>query len=417
MQKRMTSRERILTAIRHKQPDRVPIDFGGMGSTGIMAIAYNKLKKYLGRSESITRLYEWGSQLAEPEKWALDLFGVDVIDLGRSLPPVDDTSLAREFTERFGGKWRHWILPDGSSCEASMEFSPESDGKGGWVIRDEKGRITSLMPQGCYYFEESPGNIPLKDAQTVEDINVFPLYAYTDEALRVLQEKAKWLFENTDYAIMGGFGGNILEYGQMFRGWAQFMMDLADNRYLADALMDRLMENHISNLTAYLDAVGDYIQVIVMGDDLGTQSGPQVSPALYHETIHPRHKAIYQFAKKKKPGVHIFLHSCGSIYDLLPDIIEEGVEVLNPVQTSAAKMEPQRLKMEFGDRLCFWGGGVDTQTTLQTGSVDEIIQQVQERIRILGKGGGYVFNQVHNIQANVPPENIVAMFKTAQGLK
>ncbi len=408
----MTSRERVLAALRHEPPDRVPIDLGAMGSTGIMAVAYNRLKAHLGRTDGVTLVCDGYQQLAEPEHWILDLFGVDVIDLGRRLPPVSDPDLAAEFTERFGGTRRPWTLSDGSACELPEFFNPQPDGKDGWVLRDETGRVIGRMPKSAYYFKET--YFPLEGARTVEEINAFPLHRYTDETLHRLQQRARWLSENTDYALMGAFGGNILEYGQTFRGWAQFMMDLAGDLPLAEALMDRLLESHLANLDAYLDAVGDYIHLIVMGDDLGTQEGPQLSPELYHATIHPRHKAIYQLVKKKSPGVYVFLHCCGAIYDLLPDLIDEGVDVLNPVQTSAAKMAPERLKREFGDKLCFWGGGCETQSTLQTGSPSEVADQVCERIRLFNQGGGYVFNQIHNIQANVPPENIVAMFQAAR---
>jgi len=409
----MTSRQRVLTALRHEQPDRVPVDMGAMGSTSIMALAYNQLRKHLGRCDGVLRVCNVCEQLAEPEKWVLDKFGVDVIGLDRSLPPVDDPALAREFVERFGGNWRPWTLPDGTPCETPEYTTPRLNDKGEWIVTDDQGHILLCMPQGACYFTER-FYIPLKDATTVEEINAHPLHVFTDEHLEFLRAKAKWLYENTDYAIMGAFGGNILEYGQMFRGWSEFMMDLVAAPKIAEALMDRLMENHLTNLDLYLDAVGDYIQVITMGDDLGTQTGLQMSPELYEKTIHPRHKRIYQLSKTKRPDVHVFIHCCGSIYDLIPYLIDEGIDILNPVQTSAANMDPRRLKKEFGNRLSFWGGGVDTQHNLPFGSPEEVYRQVRERIDIFNVSGGFVFNTIHNIQAGTPPENILAMFQAVR---
>ncbi|MDH7490759.1 MAG: uroporphyrinogen decarboxylase family protein, partial [Anaerolineae bacterium] len=157
--------------------------------------------------------------------------------------------------------------------------------------------------------------------------------------------------------------------------------------------------------------VGEYIQIIQMGDDLGTQRGPQLSVAMYRRWIRPYHKRIYSWVHQHYPHVYVFLHSCGSIYDLIPDLIDAGVQVLNPVQTSARDMDPARLKREFGRDIVFWGGGCETQSTLPHGTPEEVRRQVRERLEIFAPGGGYVFNQIHNVQYGVPPENVVAMFE------
>jgi len=210
---------------------------------------------------------------------------------------------------------------------------------------------------------------------------------------------------------MGSFGGNILEQGQGLRGWENFMADLAGNRELAEKLIEKMVEAHLKNLKLYLEAVGDYIQIIQMGDDLGTQNGPMLSPKLYRELISSAHKAIYDYVHKNS-DVYIFLHSCGGIYELMPYLIEEGVDIINPVQTSARGMDPERLKKEFGDRLTFWGGGCDTQSVLPYGKPEEIKRHVKDRMEIFSRDGGFVFTQVHNIQANVPVENIMALFES-----
>jgi len=192
------------------------------------------------------------------------------------------------------------------------------------------------------------------------------------------------------------------------------MMDLAGNRSFAEALLDKILENHLKNLQLFLDAVGDYIQIIQMGGDLGTQNGPQIHPDLYYELIQPRQEILWQRIHQKKPDVAVFLHCCGAIYDLIPGIIDAGCDVLNPVQISAKGMDPKRLKQAFGDRLCFWGGGCDTQSILPFATPEEVYEHTLENIDIFKPGAGFVFCQVHNIQHNVPPENVVAMYEAVK---
>jgi len=397
----LTSRERVLAALDHQEPDRMPIDFGAMRSTGIMAIAYNRLKAHLGISGGNTRLYDTGQQLAEVEESVRQRFGVDVIDLTCTFPgaPIPNP------------EWRPWTLPDGAPCLAPANWLPEPDGEGGLLLRNDSGVVVATMPKGVLYFEGI--HHPLAEAESLADVDAYDWPLIDNDRLEYLNARARWLHDNTDYAIMAGFGGNILERGQGLRGWASFLMDLVGNRPFAEYLMDRMVENHLQNLERFFGAVGEYIQIVQMGDDLGTQAGPQLRPDVYHETIHPRHKAVYSWIHERYPKVKVFLHCCGSVYDLLPDLIDEGVDVLNPVQTSAAKMDPRRLKAEFGDRISFWGGGCDTQSVLPNASPEEIRAHVRERVDIFKPGGGYVFNMVHNVQADVPPENVVAMFDAA----
>lgn len=393
----MTSRERVLAAINHQQPDRVPIDFGAMRSTGIMAVAYNKLKEHLGITGGATRVFDTMQQLAEMEQPLLDRFHIDVVDVVNTFG-------------RFPDEWKPWALPDGSAAYIPLGFNPESDGKGGYIVKDGEGRVISRAPQGCLYFE--PTYYPLACVSSVSELEDWQPDMLSNEYLDELHNRAKWIFENTDYAILGGFGGNILEGGQFMRGWSQFMMDMALDPEFTHTMLDKLTEAHLDNLKRYLDAVGDYIQVIQMGDDLGTQSNTQLSLDMYREFIKPGHKRIYQYVREYS-DVYVFLHSCGAIYDLIPDLIDEGVEILNPVQTSAIGMDPAKLKAEFGDKLTFWGGGCDTQTVLPNATPGEIREHVRERIETWKPGGGYIFNQVHNVQSNVPPENVVAMLDAA----
>lgn len=393
----MTSRERVLAALQHREPDKVPVDFGGMRSTGIMAIAYNRLKQFLGITAGETRVYDPTQQLAEPEKEILDLFEVDVVDLNNSFG-------------RKSEKWREWALPDGSRGKMPVDSYPIWENSE-WVLKDGN-RTHAHMPPGCLYFESS--NPVLERVETTAQLKKVKWKTYlTDEQLRDLEDKAKFLYENTDYAIMGGFGGNILECGQELRGWANFMMDLVSNRTFAEDLMDELVEMHLTNLDMYLEAVGDYIQIIQMGDDMGTQETSQISLDMYRELVKPRHRKVYQYVKEHS-RLYVFLHSCGSIYNLIPDLIEIGVDILNPVQTSAGGMDPARLKKEFGSKITLWGGGCDTQDVLPRATPEEIDAHVKERIRTFAPGGGFVFTQIHNVQADVPPENILAMFNAVK---
>lgn len=391
----MNSRERVLTTLNHKEPDKVPIDFGGMGSTGIMAIAYNRLKNELGFNNHTTRMLDIMQQLAIPEKEILDLFQVDIISLERSFLQTD-----RE--------WNEWKLPDNSKVEIQKESMPKwLDNE--WVLKD-RDRIKARMPESCLYFENC--NPPLENAVSELEIQNYNWHIYTDEYFRTIENKAKQLNEETDYAIMGSFGGNIIEEYQILRGYSNSMLDLVADPNFAEALIGKLTEVHLTNLEKYVQAVSNYIQVIQMGDDLGMQSGPQISLDLYQAFIKPAHKKIYQYVKNNS-DLFLFLHSCGSIYDFIPDLIDTGVDILNPVQFSATNMDSKNLKEKFGDKITFWGGGVDTQKILPFGSQEEITNQIEQQMNIFSPGGGFVFAAVHNIQANVPTENIIKLFETA----
>jgi len=390
--RKMTSREMVLTALEHKEPDRIPVDLGGMGSTGIMGMAYNKLKKYWGMGDGITRIYDTWQQLALPEEEILKKVGADIL-------PV--------FIEPKG--WKKWTLPDGSPCEIPEDFNPEILPDGSQVIKDDKGIITARMPKGGFYFDGLCH--PLKDAKTTTDIENYDWqYHYNKEDLENLRTKAKYLYENIDYALMGNNAGSVSEWAQGLRGWDIFMMDLAINQEFAGYLLDKIVEVNIERVKQYIGAVGDFVQVIQVGDDLGVQNGLQMSPELYRKMIKPRQKKFYQFIKDNTDA-YLFLHSCGSIYELIPDLIEIGVDIINPVQVTAKNMDSKRFKKEFGRDVTIWGGGCDTQHVLPFGSPAEVGEEVKRRIDDFAPGGGFIFAQVHNIQVGVPPQNIAAMYQ------
>ena len=395
----MNSRERVLAAINHHEPDMVPIDFGAMRSTGIMAIAYNHLKKYLGITTGETFVYDVMQQLAEPEPWALNRFQADVEQLHRYRPTYGATLLGK----------RTGVLPDGSLATFPAEFLPVVGPDGVERVTID-GIVVAQRPPSSLYFEGDYH--PLAKARAPKDLDAIKYTSLDEEEFEWLRGRALELRASTSRAITGHFGGNFFEAGHGLFGYGEFLMRMAAEPALVHALFERLLEGYMTDLKRYIEAVGDNIDIIICGDDLGTQGSLAVSPHMYRELIKPYEKAFFGYIKAHTDW-KIFLHTCGSIYPIIPDLIEAGVDILNPVQTAAKDMEPERLKKEFGDDVTFWGGGAETQSTLPFGTPAEIRDQVRDRIRIFGPGGGFVFNQVHNIQANVPPENIVALYDAA----
>ncbi|MCS7105277.1 MAG: uroporphyrinogen decarboxylase family protein [Thermofilaceae archaeon] len=401
----MDPRERLLTALKHEEPDRVPIDLGAMASTGIHAIAYAELKKHLGLG-GLLRVYDTGQMLAEPEENVLKLFHVDVLDVARSLDPCGPD----------WRKWKPWVLPDGTPCEVPEWFNPEPDGAGGWVIRDSNGELVSRMPGSSYYFGGAfswRGKPQLAKAR-LEEVDRYPWEAHKvgEAYVELLKRKAEYLYRETSYALMFSTYTGFHEWGQGLRGWSTWLADLTFRRSLASKILDHMLEVNLYNVKRYLEALKEYIQVIEFGDDLGTQVGPQIHPKVYREVLKPYHEELFKYVKKHS-RVFVFLHSCGSIYELIPDLIDAGVDVLNPVQISAKGMEPEKLKKEFGEQIAFWGGGCDTQRVLPFATSREVAEHVKRNLEVFKPGGGYVFVQVHNIQPRTPPENVLTMFKTA----
>jgi uroporphyrinogen decarboxylase len=406
----MTPRERVLAALNHEQPDRVPIDLSGHRSSGIAAIAYRKLRTALGLPERTIRVYDPVQQLAIVDEDVLQRFGVDAIELGRGFALDDE-------------HWADWTLPDGSPCQMPVWALPERE-EGRWIMRSPSGRILAQMPDGALYFEQCYWPyLEVDDLDQLEQAlteNMWcqvksPPGPLTDGAggLERLAAGAKRLRESTDRAIIGLFGGNLLEVGQFLYRNDGFLMLLAADPKRAQEFLDRLVALHLQNLERFLAAVGPSIDIILFGDDLGMQNGPQISPQMYRQLFKPRHSLMWHRAKELAP-VKVMLHCCGGVRELLNDLIEAGLDAINPVQISCRGMEPRALKADFGDRITFWGGGCDTHKILPTGTPDEIRRHVKEQVAILKPGGGFVFQQVHNILADVPPENVLAMFEAAQ---
>lgn len=376
-----------------------------MRSTGIMAIAYANLRRALKLPLDSIKVYDVGQQLAWVDEDIRRIFGIDVIAL-------DTEKVAADYI--YG--WKPYKLPDerGTNALIPANYRVEEMEDGSRLLFDN-GVAVGKMPSQGFYFDGLYH--PLEKAESVKDVERWEPGTLSQDILSALSKEARNLFLNTDYAIMGSFGGNILEGGQTLMGWENFMSALLSNRPLVSALIEKMVEGYLRNLELYLDAVGDYIHIIQMGDDLGTQKGPMLSPRLYKELFFPAHKKIYEYVHRKAPHIYVFLHSCGGIYELIPYLIEAGVDILNPVQTSAANMEPEKLKKEFGKDIVFWGGGCDTQRILPFASPKEIKVHIRKRIDIFSPGGGFVFCQIHNIQANVPVDNIIELLETVSELK
>jgi uroporphyrinogen decarboxylase len=405
----MTSRERVLAALNHQEPDRVPIDLSGHRSSGIAAMAYARLRDYLGLPKKPIRVYDPVQQLAIVDEDVLQRFKVDAIELGRAFAHEDKY-------------WTEWLLPDGTPCLMPAWAKPERQ-NGDWVLRSAAtGVVIARMPEGVWYFEQS--NFPFLEHEDLGRLEAEfaecmwsgiasppgPIVAGAGGAA-ALAEGARKLRQQSDRAIIGLFGGNLLELGQWFYRNDNFFMLLAGEPERAHRFLDKLMEIHLRNLDGFLTAVAGHIDVILFGDDLGMQSGPQMSPAMYREYFQPRERAMWQIVKQRAPHLKIMLHCCGGVRELLPGLIDAGLEAINPVQVTCRGMEPGGLKRDFGDRLTFWGGGCDTRDILIKGTPAQVREHVRQQVKILRPGGGFVFQQVHNILADVPPANVVAMYE------
>ena len=397
----MNSRERVLTALKHREADRVPVDLGGTPVTSITLSTYGRLLRYLGIEDAGPRLYMPFNQTVEVDEKLLNLVGGDA----RPVYPGAQS-------------WKKCILDDGFSYEVPDKWTMQRKESGLEVVLDEDCRVFAQRAAGADYFQRP--YTPLKEATSIADLEKHARaieYAnvpfYLDETLEDLGKRVKRLFESTDCVLVGNFSFPVYMGGQRLRGWENFMVDLIANQAFAKALMDRIVESHMKWFEYYMEAVRQYIQIIMVADDLGTQEGLQLHPNLYRKVVKPYHKKLYQFIKDNSDA-YLFFHTDGSVYELIPDFIEMGIDILNPIQSSVKNMKPLKLKQEFGKDLIFWGGGCAAQDTLPFGTPKEVKEEVMRRIDELAPGGGFVFAQDHIIPAGTPPENIVAMYEAVR---
>ena len=410
----MNSRERILAAIGHQEPDRVPVDLGATPSSGISAIAYSNLMKYIGREDLPVQIYDVVQQLAQPDMSVLDQFGADVLDIGRT------------FNNQFSD-WRPVTLANGAAAFYPKWFKPVKMADGSYqTCDDDNKRMLSRMPVGATFFDQTyfpyadgyPDSYADLDAEMGRIMWARHVHSPWDHAgepgfWQKLRENTLKLRKSTDKALLVVCGCNLFEWGTFLRRMDNFLMDLMCDTYHVEKLLDQLMIRHLATLEKVCNAVGDVVDIIRFGDDLGMSSGPFMDANTYRTLFKPRHKILCDYVKTHSK-MHTYIHSCGSISLLMPDLIDAGIEIFNPVQTNAWNMEPGFLKKEFGQDCTFWGGGIETAGTLNSGTPEQIRHQVFERLDIFSKGGGFVFNTVHNILPDVRPENIVAMYEAVK---
>ncbi|MFB3879867.1 MAG: uroporphyrinogen decarboxylase family protein [Armatimonadota bacterium] len=413
----MTSRQRVQAALNHREPDRVPVDMGSSFVTGIAATTYARLKRSLGLNGAPPKVNDLLQMLAEVELSVLEKLDLDVIAL---FPRGRFFGIPAE-------NWKPWTTFDGTEVlvPGGFQYRVDTDGSlllspGGDTSKPPSGR----MPKDGYYFDIIVRQQQL-DWDHLDPADFAEQFTrYSDDELERLAATADSLYRNTSYSILGSFGGGAL--GDMpfvlgseldnpkgIRSYDDFLVAHITHPEYIRGIFALQTERCLENLELYRQAVGDRIDAIfISGTDFGTQRGPFTSPDIYRDLYKPFHKRINDWVHTHTKW-KTFFHSCGSIYRLIPDLIEAGVDILNPVQCSAAEMDPARLKREFGDKLVFWGGGVDTQRTLPFGTPDEVRREVAERIRIFAPGGGFIFNTIHNIQAKTPIQNLLAMFESA----
>jgi uroporphyrinogen decarboxylase len=396
----MNSRQRLITSLQHKEPDRIPLDLDSMAASGIAGMAYNSLVNHLDIPSTETRLWDPYQLLAIPESHLLRHFHIDTLPVRLPIPGMNPNN----------PRWKSWNLPDGSSAFIPEGFNPQKNTHGDWFLVDAVGNQTHKLPKDGFYFDQT--FIPLANAETPSDIKSFPFVYLNKQDCKLIASHAKHLYESSDKGIVCRFRGSILEVACELRGWENFMVDLAINQKMAHALMQKILDSYLEILPYYLELIAPYSQVIVLGDDLGDQQNTLFSPQMYKQMIKPYHQQLVQTIKSNS-DLFVFFHSDGNIRTLIPDLIEIGIDIINPVQVSANQMNPKELKKQFGKDIVFWGASVDSQHTLPFAKQQQVSAQVRELIDIFAPGGGYVFAPIHNIQAKVPPENIVAMYETA----
>jgi uroporphyrinogen decarboxylase len=398
-----TSRARVLTSLDHKEPDKVPLDFGATRSSGINAIAYNNLLNRLG-FESKNFVYDWKQLLSEPDEKVRQMMGGDVVQLHRLTPALG---------VKLSGGVKRETLTDGSEALAPKSFNYQKEPSGSDVILGLKGEILFRRPKGGLYFDDMYH--PLADAQSMEDIEKgFITPTITEEELNYIKTNGKKLFEETFYAVIGSTGMGIFQQGIKDFGFENWLMNIAAEPKLVFYYLEKLTAAFVAVLDKYLDAAGGYIQIIHFADDYGTQDNTIISRETFRTVFMPRHIKINSFIKTKRPALKIMLHCCGAVAPLVPDFIEAGFDILNPVQLTAAGMDPQTLKREYGSRISFWGGGCSSQATLPFKFPSDVRKEAEEMLSIFAPGGGYVFCPDHNIQSGVNPDNIIAFYNTAK---
>lgn len=410
----MNSRDRIISTLNHQQPDRVPVDCGGHMSSNFSVQAYHNLRNYLGLPEKELYVCDVIQQLVFPDQDVLDLLGIDVVNFGREF--MSDDSY-----------WKPWQLQDGTRIKIPSYIDIRQEGKNANLYNTD-GKAIAAWKEGVLYCEQTYFPLADSEKETFEDLETdlkgvlwtqfapppAPL-GYSGEDLVRRRKSIETLRKSTDRAIYAAFGGSVFEMGGFLFKQDNFLVELSLNPERMKNYLDKILEIYLKGIEDFISVYGEHIEVMGFGgDDMGMQTGPQISPQMYRDLIKPVHKEMWNYAKKLKPGLKLCLHICGGINPLIEDIIDAGMDAINPVQTSCAGMDVHTLKSTFGKDITFWGGGCDTRDILPNGTPQQVKDHVRKNLDVMFKDGGFVFQQVHNIVANVPPENIVAMFEAVK---
>ena len=413
----MNSRERVETTLNHQQPDRVPLDLGASATTGMHASSVYLLRQALKLDPPGTpvKVIEPYQMLGEIQPDLIERLGVDVVGLPS---PRNLFGFSNE-------NWKPWTLFDGTPVLVPEAFNTRPEEDGSILMYPEGDRSappSGKMPNGGFYFDTLIRQPPIDDTRLDPEDNLQEFGPISEADLAYFKAEAQRLFDHTDKAVLANFGGTAfgdialvpapwIKHPRGIRDVAEWYMSTAVRRDYVYKVFERQCEIGLANLEKIYAVVGNRATaVFVTGADFGTQTGPFISPKAYRDLFMPFHKTVNDWIHRNTSWKS-FIHSCGSVVALIPHFLEAGFDILNPVQTSAAGMDPQTLKDRFGDRLTFWGGGVDTQKTLPFGTPQEINTEVAERMRIFGKGGGFVWNSIHNVQAATPVENLVAVYQ------
>jgi hypothetical protein len=401
----MTSRERVLTALSFREPDRVPIDLGSNLQSGIMAHALDRLRRHLGLEPRPVKVHEVFQMLGDVEPDVVERLGADVLPVE---PLVQFFGLRRE-------GWKPWQLWDGTQVLVPGQFRVETDPEGGWLLHtegDPARPVEARMPAGGFYFDMPALTESRADWCPPSPETARAEHLLGSRELEHMQARAEHLRASTDKALMlGAWDATGLPWVGSIPDF--LMLTASDPGYVKE-LFEARTEAALCNLQHLAACLGDSIDIIGMeGTDYAAQDRELISPERFEDLCIP-------FFRRQNAWVHehtpwkTWFHCCGSLPRLLPMLIDAGVDIINPVQTSASGMDPRVLKARFGGKVAFWGGGVDTQRTLPFGSPEEVSEEVRQRIRIFAPGGGFVFNPVHNIQQGTPPANIAAAYDTAR---
>jgi uroporphyrinogen decarboxylase len=392
----MTSRERVRAAIEREDLDRVPIDLGGTGATTILARPYYGLLKLLEIDKPVY-VADCQQMWVYVDNEVSKRFNTDVV----SLWPIRDFLGVR----RDKG-FKDWITPTGTPVKISLDFNPEKQKDGSYIYR--VGDYIQKLPKDGFYFDViKPAFDWVETPADVEKIE-YPVMSQQEKSW--LQKNASELRANTDKFITTDIVGGWCDIAGPMLGNAKFYMDIISNKPMIHALFEKLNDVWMKRIDALVEAVGDAIDAVIMYNDLGSNMSGLYKTETVREMVIPYIRKFYEHVRKVS-NYYIIFHSCGSVYQYLPDLIDAGVRILNPVQVGAKNMEPERLKKEFGKHLSFWGGASDPQHELAFGSPEQVREQASRHTQIFKENGGFVFTQPHNIQSNVPPENVRALYE------